>query len=103
VSAAGFDKGAEGGRLVQVFRSKRKEGMYLIVDRAEGLARLPDTLLAKFGRPEPSLTFMLTPQRPMAQAQAPVVLAAIAERGYWLQMPPVDETEPDRQPVGPWQ
>ncbi|HSG88893.1 MAG TPA: YcgL domain-containing protein [Pseudomonadales bacterium] len=103
MTVAGFDKSAAGGRLVQVFRSSRKEGMYLIVDRAEGLARLPEALLGRFGRPEPSLTFMLTPERPMARAEAPVVLKAIAEQGYWLQMPPADEADGEQPPVGPWQ
>ena len=84
----GAGQAAAHGRLVQVFRSARREGMYLIVDRAEGTARVPESLLAGFGAPQPSLVFMLTATRSMAQAQAPVVLVAIAEQGYYLQMPP---------------
>lgn len=83
------DSAAPAGRLVQVFRSARRPGMYLIVDRAEGIARVPESLLTGFGTPEPSLVFMLTPTRSMAVAEAPEVLAAIEGQGYWLQMPPM--------------
>lgn len=75
-------------RLVQVFRSARREGMYLIVDRARGLADVPEALLTRFGRAEPSLVFKLDAERPMAQAEAPAVLEAIERQGFYLQMPP---------------
>ena len=80
------------GRLVQVFRSARKEGMYLIVDRARGLADVPEALMQNFGRAEPSVVFMLSPERPMARAEAPAVLDAIASQGFYLQMPPPEES-----------
>ena len=38
-----------GSRLVQVFRSVARDGMYLIVDRARGLADVPEALLQRFG------------------------------------------------------
>ena len=78
-------------RLVQVFRSARREGMYLIVDRAQGLAEVPEALLERFGRPEPSLVFVLDAERRLARAQAPAVLAAIEAQGFFLQMPPPEE------------
>jgi uncharacterized protein YcgL (UPF0745 family) len=65
--------------------------MYLIVDRAEGLARVPDPLLGQFGTPEPSIVFLLTPQRTLARAQAPEVLEAIERAGFYLQMPPPEQ------------
>lgn len=91
---------AAGGRLVQVFRSARREGMYLIVDRADGLKHVPEALFGQFGRAEPSLVFMLTPTRTLARAEAPAVLAAIEEKGWWLQMPPPDDEA--RPPAQPW-
>lgn len=76
------------GRLVQVFRSARREGHYLFVDVTEGLARVPEPLLLHFGRPEPALRLNLNPARRLAQADAAAVLDAIAEQGFYLQMPP---------------
>lgn len=78
-------------RLVQVFRSARREGMYLIVDRARGLADVPEALLGQFGRAEPSLVFRLHAERRLAYAEAPAVLEAIERQGFYLQMPPAEE------------
>ncbi|MCC5885597.1 MAG: YcgL domain-containing protein [Gammaproteobacteria bacterium] len=80
------------GRLVQVYRSSRREGHYLFVDLAEGLARVPEPLLVHFGRPEPALRLNLTRQRRLAQADAGAVLDAIAEKGFYLQLPPQPES-----------
>ncbi len=41
-----------------------------------------------FGPPESALVFHLKPERPLAQADAREVLAEIAEKGFYLQMPP---------------
>ncbi len=79
------------GRLVQVFRSSRREHTYLFVDLSEGLARVPEALLLHFGQPEPALRLHLTPERRLAQAEAAAVLAAIAEHGFYLQVPPAPE------------
>jgi uncharacterized protein YcgL (UPF0745 family) len=74
--------------LCEVFRSPRREGMYLYIDKQQGLESLPEALLASFGQPESVMTLVLTPQRRLARADAAAVLAAIAECGYYLQMPP---------------
>lgn len=78
--------------LCEVFRSPKKEGMYLYIDREEGLERVPEALLTVFGTPESALVFKLTVDRPLANASAPEVMAALSEQGFYLQMPPA-ETE----------
>jgi uncharacterized protein YcgL (UPF0745 family) len=74
--------------LCEVFRSPRHEGMYLYVARSEGLGRVPETLLARFGEPQSALVFKLDSQRRLARADSVEVLAAIAEQGFYLQLPP---------------
>ena len=81
---------AEQSRLVKVYKTRRKADMYLYVDFKEDLDRVPETLLAQFGTPELALSLSLTPQRKLAQVEAESVLGAIAENGYFLQMPPTD-------------
>lgn len=80
-------------RLIEVFRSSREEGCYLFVDKKEGMARVPDTLLARFGRPESAMTLMLEPARKLARADAATVLEHIREQGFYLQMPPLPDSE----------
>lgn len=83
--------------LCQVYRSLRHEGMYLFVDKQEGLARVPESLLARFGAPEPSFVFVLTAERALERVEASQVLAALKEPGYYLMMPPkLTEQEPYR-------
>ena len=74
--------------LCEVFRSPKREGMYLYVDRSAGLTRVPDELLNVFGKPVSALVLQLTPTRRLAQADAREVRAAIEDQGFYLQMPP---------------
>lgn len=74
--------------ICEVFRSPRREGMYLFVAREEGLARVPGQLLQAFGNPESALVLQLDAGRRLARADAAEVLAAIDAQGFYLQMPP---------------
>jgi len=74
--------------LCQVYRSSRKQEMYLYVDMARGLQDVPDTLLAQFGDPAPVMILHLTPEYKLARADAALVLASIQTQGFYLQMPP---------------
>jgi hypothetical protein len=65
--------------------------MYLYVSRAEGLKRVPETLLQQFGDPEAIMLLNLDGSRSLARADAAQVVEQIRERGYYLQMPPTAE------------
>jgi uncharacterized protein YcgL (UPF0745 family) len=73
---------------VVVYRSSRVADMYLFVAAADGLTHVPEALLARFGRAEEALRLELTADRKLARSDAPVVLEAIAARGFYLQLPP---------------
>ena len=75
-------------RLIEIFRSSRKEEMYLYVDKAQGLKKVPEVLLKQFGAPEPAMTLLLTPDKKLARADAAEVLDKIESEGFYLQMPP---------------
>lgn len=74
--------------LCQIFRSSRKEEMYLYVDKAHGLVDVPEVLMTQFGEPQAVMTLILDSQRKLARADTAEVLADIAEKGFYLQMPP---------------
>jgi uncharacterized protein YcgL (UPF0745 family) len=80
-------------RLVEIFRSSREAGCYLFVDKKEGMARVPDTLLQRFGKPESAMSLMLEPDRKLARADAVTVLEHIHNNGFYLQMPPLPDSE----------
>ncbi len=75
-------------RLITIYRSPRVAEMYLYVDRAEGLKRVPEVLLQRFGRPEQVSMMLLTPERQLARVSAVDVLVQIERVGFFLQLPP---------------
>lgn len=85
------------GRICEVFRSPRREGMYLYVDKAEGLARVPEHLLTAFGTPESALVLHLKAEQKLARADATEVLDALEDPGFYLQMPPALDEQTDTE------
>lgn len=74
--------------LCTVYRCSREKEMYVYVNRQDGLARLPESLRESAGELSEVLTLKLHPERKLARVRAVDVLNAIAERGYFLQLPP---------------
>tara|TARA_B110000503_G_C6873419_1_gene299622 strand:- start:322 stop:576 length:255 start_codon:yes stop_codon:yes gene_type:complete len=75
-------------KLVQVFRSQRKENSYLYVEQGCDLETLPTALREMLGKLEPVLSMRLTPERRLARYHGAQVLEAIAAEGFFLQLPP---------------
>ncbi|PID42182.1 MAG: hypothetical protein CSB48_11675 [Proteobacteria bacterium] len=77
--------------ICSVYKSTKKEGMYLYVDKKNKLDGLPEALLQLFGQPVQVVDFLLTPEKKLAEVEAGKVLGEIREKGYFLQMPPQEE------------
>lgn len=75
-------------RICSIFRCSKKEGMYLYVDKKEGLERIPPVLQRQIGQTELAMTLLITEDKKLARGNAPDILAAIEEQGFYLQMPP---------------
>ena len=74
--------------LCEIFRSSRKEEMYLYVEKSKGLAEVPEALMTQFGEPESVMTLFLSEERKLARADTAEVMAHIRDEGFYLQMPP---------------
>jgi uncharacterized protein YcgL (UPF0745 family) len=74
--------------ICTIYRGNRECEMYIYVKREEGLSRLPEELLARLGTTAEVMTIKLTPERRLARAKASEVLAAIAAKGFYIQLPP---------------
>lgn len=75
-------------KICTIYRSPKKEGMYLYVEKSEDLERVPEALLQRFGPPEHAMTLLIHPQRKLALVDASKVLEALNADGFFLQMPP---------------
>jgi len=74
--------------ICSIYRSSKKDEMYLYVAKAKGLSEVPEALMSMFGKAQHSMDMLLTPAKTLARADTVEVLGAIAEKGYYLQMPP---------------
>ena len=83
--------------ICEIFRSPKEEGMYLYVKKEEGLSRVPEELLKMFGRPQQAMVLLLTPEKKLAHASVDKVAESLEEKGFYLQMPPRNERDPEAE------
>ena len=76
-----------------IFKSARKEEMYLYLVKEDGYGDLPERLRQHFGKALFVMQLDLQPGRPLARADVAVVMNALEDQGYYLQMPPKLEPE----------
>ncbi len=79
--------------ICQIYRSAKEEGMYLYVRKEEGLTRVPDELLALFGKPQPAMVLLLTPEKKLARVSVEKVAQSLVSQGFYLQLPPRSEED----------
>lgn len=78
-------------RICSIYKSPRKNEMYLYVLKSEALERVPENLLLAFGRPQHAFDLVLTPERTLAREDIHLVLENLDKQGYHLQMPPAED------------
>ena len=79
--------------ICQIYRSVKEEGMYLYVIKEEGLTRVPPELLTLFGKPQPAMVLLLTPEKKLARVSIEKVAESLMAQGFYLQMPPPIEED----------
>jgi uncharacterized protein YcgL (UPF0745 family) len=78
-------------KICSVFKSSKKDEMYLYVDKMEAMKRVPEALLKMFGAPIHVFDMLLTPEKELARIDAVQVLDDIRNKGFFLQMPPAKD------------
>lgn len=78
-------------RICSIYKSPRKNEMYLYVLKSDALKRVPETLLGAFGPPIHAFDMVLTPERQLAREDIAKVLANLEQQGYHLQMSPAED------------
>lgn len=77
--------------IIEIFRSSKKDEMYLYVEKQKGLKDVPEMLMERFGAGVSVMTMLIKPDQKLARANAQEVMDAIKEKGFYLQMPPARE------------
>lgn len=71
-----------------IYKSPKKDEMYLYIPRQDNFEDVPELLLQKFGKPLFVMELELSPERKLARENVETVLNNLAENGFHLQMPP---------------
>ena len=71
-----------------VYKSLKRPDTYIYLAKKDGFDVLPQSLSDRFGVLELALEFELLPNRRLARTEASVVIQAINDTGFYLQLPP---------------
>lgn len=78
-------------RICSIYRSSKRNEMYLYVLKTDALERVPESLMAGFGKATHAFDLVLSPERTLAREDIHKVLANLDSQGYHLQMPPAED------------
>jgi hypothetical protein len=76
-------------RQCWIYKSRRKDEMYLYLAEEDAFDAAPPALLERFGEPVLVMELDLHEGRTLAREDVKKVMQNLAQRGYHLQMPPV--------------
>lgn len=76
-----------------IYKSSRKDEMYIYLIEEEGFDEIPDTLRQSFGEPIFVMELVLSEKRQLARADTVAVMHSLKDEGYYLQIPP--KLDPD--------
>jgi len=77
--------------ICSIYKSSKREEMYIYVEKSKGLKEVPEALLAMFGTPTKIMDAILTKEKKLARADIDKVLEEVKSKGFYLQMPPPQE------------
>lgn len=71
-----------------IYKSLKKDELYLYLDKRDDFSSVPEPLLQSFGRLVFVMELELTPQLKLAKEDAGKVIACLQTKGFFVQMPP---------------
>ena len=78
-----------------VYKGSRRAETYLYLRDEGDTSQVPEALIEAMGTLALVMQLSLSRERKLARASAEQVMRDLAERGYYLQMPPADQSRPD--------
>ncbi|MGJ8693774.1 MAG: YcgL domain-containing protein [Thalassotalea sp.] len=74
--------------LTVVYKSPKKQFMYLFVEQRDDFSKVPEGLMATFGTPQLVTIVNLATKDKLAFADLAIVKQRLTENGFYLQLPP---------------
>lgn len=88
-----LDAGAQ-SRRCWIYRSRRKDELYLYLREPDRFDLVPEPLRRLFGEPVFVMELTLEAGRRLARVETAQVIEALGGSGFFLQMPPLPEVLP---------
>ena len=73
--------------LCTIYKSTKKEGAYLYINKKDDFSKVPDALMTMFGKPQLVMTIKIS-GRELAQVDVEKVKESLEKDGFFLQLPP---------------
>ncbi|MGZ5056421.1 MAG: YcgL domain-containing protein [Methylobacter sp.] len=80
--------------LCFIYKSLKKEHLYLYVDKKDDFSKVPEALFGSFGKIEFVMELELAPERKLAQEDAVKVIESLTTKGFFVQLPPISMLAP---------
>ncbi len=74
--------------LCFIYKSLKKQELYLYLPNKDDFSAIPEPLLTSFGHIEFVMELEITPERKLARENTHNVLSSLQEKGFFVQMPP---------------
>lgn len=80
-------------RVCWIYKSSKKDEMYLYLARQDDFEVVPSELMKRFGQAQLVMELELSPDKKLARENTQVVINNLLENGFHLQLPPVLKPE----------
>lgn len=77
-----------------IYKSLKKEHLYLYVDKKDDFSKVPEALFNSFGKMEFVMDLELSPQRKLAKEEVGKVIDSLKTKGFFVQLPPTNIPAP---------
>ena len=75
--------------LCFIYKSLKKDELYLYLDKKDDFSSVPETLFKSLGRLQFVMELQLSPERKLAREDVSKVISNLQNKGFFVQMPPV--------------
>lgn len=75
--------------LCFIYKSLKKDALYLYLDKKDDFSAIPDALFKSLGSLQFVMELQLSPERKLAREDVNKVIASIEGKGFFIQMPPL--------------
>jgi len=79
-----------------IYKGTKKAELYLYINNKDDFSNVPETLFSSLGVLEFVMELELSREKKLAKEDVNKVMVSLKDKGYFIQMPPVKISVPDK-------